>query len=245
MQKSPYGMICPITHACQVLEPKWTIPVLTELWAGSTKFNELRRGIGNISPTLLTRRLKELEAFGLIERIEDPATGAVDYVRTQSAIDLEPALNALAMWAQKHVEAEVALCDLDISGLMWQMRKRIDTDELPKRRVVMQFRFADEGLDYDTYWALSQPGAKVEICTAIPGFDVDLYFETESVSLAAILTGRSSIAREIEAGALYLSGDALLIRTVDRWLKKFPYDPEGGAAQLIRGAKANSRSAAC
>ncbi|WP_137699850.1 winged helix-turn-helix transcriptional regulator [Marimonas lutisalis] len=235
MSNGPYGMICPITHACQVLEPKWTIPILTELWAGSTRFNELRRGIGNISPALLTRRLKELEAFGLVERVEDPATGSVDYIRTQSAIDLEPALNALAMWAQKHVEAETVLCDIDVSGLMWQMRKRIAVEELPRRRIVMQFRFADEGLDYDTYWALIQDGTAVEVCTAIPGYDVDLYVETDSVSLAAVLTGRSTVARECDAGALFLSGDALLIRTIERWLKKFPYEPEGGAAQLMRG----------
>ena len=44
--------------------------------------------------------VKELESHGLIERIEDPATGQVDYIRTQRAIDLEPALNALAEWAQ-------------------------------------------------------------------------------------------------------------------------------------------------
>ena len=81
MSSKPYGLICPITRACDVLEPRWTIPILSELWAGATKFNEVRRGVGNISPALLSKRLKELEERGLIERIEDPATGAVDYVR--------------------------------------------------------------------------------------------------------------------------------------------------------------------
>lgn len=97
MRPRPYGLICPITRACDVLEPRWTIPILSELWAGSTKFNEIRRGVGSISPALLSRRLKELEEFGLIERVEDKAKGTVDYIRTQMAIDLEPALNALAL----------------------------------------------------------------------------------------------------------------------------------------------------
>ena len=70
MSTKPYGLICPITRACDLLEPRWSIPILSELWAGSTKFNELRRGVGSISPALLSRRLKELEQHGLIERIE-------------------------------------------------------------------------------------------------------------------------------------------------------------------------------
>ena len=231
MSTKPYGMICPITKACELLEPRWTIPILTELWAGSTHFNELRRGIGNISPALLSKRLKELEDLGLVDRIEDPATGSVDYIRTQMAIDLEPALNALAMWAQCHIEAEVALCDTSVSPLMWKMRKIILVDELPKRRVVIQFRFSDD-VDYNTYWALIQPGAEVEICTAIPGYDVDLFIETSATSLSAIILARTTVARELDAGRLYLSGDALLRKTMHRWLDVTDYVPKGGPALL-------------
>lgn len=116
MSNKPYGLICPISRACDVLEPRWTIPILAEIWAGSTKFNELRRGVGSISPALLSKRLKELEERGLIERIEDPATGSVDYIRTQMAIELEPVLNGLAVWAQKNIEAEIA-CEVNLSSL--------------------------------------------------------------------------------------------------------------------------------
>ena len=121
MPAKPYGLICPISHACDVLEPRWTIPILTEMWSGATRFNDIRRGIGNISPALLSKRRKELEANDLIERIEDRATGAVDYIRTQRAIDLEPALNALAEWAQCNIRARTALADGDVSNLMWKI----------------------------------------------------------------------------------------------------------------------------
>jgi DNA-binding HxlR family transcriptional regulator len=229
-------MICPITKACEILEPRWTIPILTELWAGSTRFNDLRRGIGSISPALLSKRLRELEVLGLIERIEDTAAGTVDYVRTQRAIDLEPALNALSAWAQCHIEAEIA-CDIDLSSLMWKMRKYILVDELPKRRVVIQFRFSDD-LEYDTYFAIVQPASGVEICTSIPGFDVDLFVETNVKSLSALILARTNIAREIDAGRLFLSGDALLAKTMPRWLHVTENVPEGGAPLLYtEGAK--------
>jgi DNA-binding HxlR family transcriptional regulator len=218
MKRMPYGLICPITHACNVLEPRWTIPILTEMWGGSTRFNDISRGVGNISPTLLSRRLKELVAQGLVERLKDPATGQVDYIRTQRAIDLEPILDALGNWAQCNIEATTALADLDVSTLMWQMRGYIDTEHLPNRQIVIQFRFSDPDLEFNTYWALIRPGAPVEICSSIPGFDIDLFVETNRLSLSSIILSRTTITRELEDGRLFLSGDAILSRTMDRWL---------------------------
>ncbi|MBV7393822.1 winged helix-turn-helix transcriptional regulator [Mameliella sediminis] len=218
MNSKPYGLLCAMTHACEVLEPRWTIPILSEMWGGSTRFNDIRRGVGNISPALLSKRLKELEAQGLIERIEDPASGQVDYLRTERAIALEPALDALAAWAQCNLEARVALSDLDVSNLMWSLRKLIHVDQLPNRQVVIQFRFSDPGLEYDTYWALSRPGFPVEICSTNPGHEVDLFVETDRVSFASILLSRTTIPRELDEGRLFLSGNALLARTMDKWL---------------------------
>lgn len=234
MPQRPYGMICPITRACDILEPRWTIPILVGLWAGATRFNDLRREVGSVSPALLSRRLKELEEMGLVERITDPATGSVDYLRTEAAIALEPALNAIAEWAQCFIEAEVALCTATVSNLMWNMRKQFIMDALPHRRLVMQFRFADPDLEYSTYWAILQPGAEAEaeICTSIPGFDIDLYVETNRVSLHGILLGRATIAGELATGQLYLSGDPVLARTMGQWLKHLDYAQLEGIAML-------------
>lgn len=241
MSSRPYGIICPITRACDLLEPRWTIPILSELWAGATKFNELRRGIGSISPALLSKRLKELEDHGLIERIEDRAAGTIDYVRTQMAIDLEPAMNSLAIWAQKYIEAEIA-CDVNLSSLTWKMRRYIVTDELPNRRVVIQFHFRDDGLDYDTYWMVAEPGEPVQLCSSIPGYDVDLWVETSVPSLSAIILARSTIAREVEGERLFLSGDSLMSRTMHRWLRVTHNLPEGGPRQLsLEARKAHAR----
>lgn len=220
--QQPYGMICPITRACDILEPRWTIPILVSLWAGETRFNDLRRAIGSISPALLSRRLKEMEEYGLVNRIEDRAAGTVNYLRTDLAIALEPVLNGLAQWAQQGLEAEFALCTAKASVLMWKSRRYFNREALPKRRVVMRFHF-NEDVPIDTYWAVICPEAPVEICSSIPGFEVDLYIETTTVSLLGILLGRTTVARELDLGALYLSGDAVLARTMDRWLIRSGY----------------------
>ena len=227
MNVKPYGIVCPVSHACEVLEPRWTLQILSAMWSGATRFTEIRRWLGSISPTLLSKRLKELEAQGLVERIEDRATGKVDYLRTQRAIDLEPALDALAKWAQCNIEAQAALENTDVPSMMWDMHRSINSEELPNRQIVIQFRFSDPGLDHNTYWALIRPGSPNEICVTNPGFDVDLFVETNRVSLSAIILSRTTISREIEEGRLFLSGDARLARTMDRWLyRRTKEDPE-------------------
>lgn len=236
MTRKPFGIICPITHACALLEPRWTIQILSEMWSGSSRFNDIRRGIGNISPGLLSRRLKEMEAKGLIERVEDRATGAVDYVRTAMAVELEPALNALAVWAQRNIEADVAICEPNLSALMWKMRRLVAADALPRRRVVIRFRFRDAHLQYDTYWIVAQPGAGIDMCTANPKLDVDLYVDTSVLAFSALILGRTTIARAQETDALFLSGDALLARTMSRWLPISDYGKVKGIAMLEDGA---------
>lgn len=238
MPRKPFGIICPITHACAFLEPRWTIQILSEMWGGSSRFNDIRRGIGNISPGLLSRRLKEMEAKGLIQRIEDRATGTVDYIRTEMAIGLEPALDALAIWAQRNIDAEVAICAPNLSSLMWKMRRFIISDALPQRRVVIRFHFSDATSDYDRYWLIATPGADIELCTSDPRLEVDLFIETTVLSLSAIFLGRTTVARETASGALFFSGDALLARTFDRWLWVGGYARADGIAMLRRGTDA-------
>mgnify|MGYP006381407429 FL=1 len=68
MAQPGYEQFCPVAMASELLCTRWTMVLLRELVGGSTRFNDLRRGVPKMSPTLLSRRLKELEAAGVIER---------------------------------------------------------------------------------------------------------------------------------------------------------------------------------
>ncbi|PBB22503.1 HxlR family transcriptional regulator [Mesorhizobium sp. WSM4312] len=187
-----------------------------------------------MSSALLSRRLKEMEALGLVERVEDEASGNVAYFRTEKSIKLEPAMNALAEWAQCNIEAEIALADVDVSTLMWFVRRKIDLAELPRRRAVIRFHFRDDPPPKcPHYWFVVEPGADLpELCSLDPRRNVDLYVETGVVSLGAILEGRSSIEREKEKGGLFLSGDPGLARSMDRWLRTLVYAALEGIVPL-------------
>jgi len=223
MTTKPYGLFCPLSMACDILGPRWTLLILNEIWGGATRFNAIRRGVPGMSPSLLSKRLKEMEESGLIERLEDPAKGTVDYVRTPTAIELEPALNMLAEWAYRHVAPEVALDGLNVDYLMWCIRAKVDTTYFRAGRTVIRFHLNDvEGTSAIT-WLIARPGADVELCIKDPKFDVDLYVETTSKALASVWLGYSSLAAEIDHERIFLSGDPLLIKTFDDWLVKCPY----------------------
>ncbi|WP_108836352.1 helix-turn-helix domain-containing protein [Tateyamaria sp. Alg231-49] len=219
MTSKPFGLYCPTSKASEVLMPRWTIQILGELWEGSTRFNEIRRGLPGISPTLLTKRLKEMQENGLLERFEDPATGTIDYIRTEKAVELDPILQSMARWAQRHIEAEIALEERDADVLMWNLRRKIIVDKLPKRRNVLRFNFPDAKPPLSTFWMITKPGEPVEVCVHDPGFDVDLFVETEVPILTGIYLGRLNLERECVDGRFFMSGDSRLTKTVSRWLQ--------------------------
>ena len=230
MVTKPYGLFCPTSKACEVLNPRWTIQILGELWGGSTRFNEIKRGLPGISPTLLANRLREMQDSGLIERVEDLATGKIAYLRTDKAAELDEILQGLARWAQRHIEADVALEDRDADVLMWTLQRRIIVNELPQRRIVVRFNFSDATSPASTYWLISRPNEPIELCASDPGFDVDLFIETAVEVMAGVYLGRRTLEREIEEGRFFRSGEAMLSKTIQRWVKISVYADVDGLA---------------
>ena len=75
--ENTYGQFCTVARGAEVLCERWTPLVVRELLCGSKRFNDLRRGVPRMSPALLSQRLKDLEAAGVIARVasaSNPAT---------------------------------------------------------------------------------------------------------------------------------------------------------------------------
>src|SRR5262245_1915603 len=128
-----YGQFCPVAMAAEVVCSRWTALVLRELMCGSTRFNDIRRGVPRMSPTLLSKRLKELERAGIVE-IRATGSGTVEYHLTESGEDLRSVIMNLGIWGQRWVEAQVTLKNLDPSLLMWDMRRGLNPSPIPPRR---------------------------------------------------------------------------------------------------------------
>ncbi|WP_328880496.1 winged helix-turn-helix transcriptional regulator [Streptomyces sp. NBC_00299] len=93
-----------ITRVFQLLGKRWTGPIVSVLTAGPAYFVALRRAIPGISERMLSDRLTELAAAGLVVRevYEGPPLRVV-YRLTEAGAALEPALTALGLWAQEYL----------------------------------------------------------------------------------------------------------------------------------------------
>src|SRR4029078_6984635 len=65
-EQGSYGQFCPVAMAAEIICSRWTALVMRELLCGTTRFNDLRRGVPRMSPTLLSKRLRELAEAGVI-----------------------------------------------------------------------------------------------------------------------------------------------------------------------------------
>lgn len=219
-----YGQFCPVAMAAEIFCTRWTALLLRELCAGSRRFNELRKGVPRMSPTLLSKRLKELERAGVVERGTD-GDGGVEYRLTTAGRDLQPIVWAMGIWGQRWVESQASLDNLDPTLLMWDMRRNLDPKPLPRDRRVVQFLYPEVPNATGRWWLVLQDG-EADLCGVDPGFDVDLYVVTDLRTMTAIWMGLTTVRREVETGRLELSGDAALRRSMQKWLGLSPFAGE-------------------
>ncbi|HXE23400.1 MAG TPA: helix-turn-helix domain-containing protein [Roseiarcus sp.] len=219
MAESSYGQFCPVAMAAEVLGARWTLVLLRELIAGSTRFNELRRGVPRMSPALLSKRLKELEAAQVVRRVpvqDEP--GTFEYQLTEAGRELKPVIEAIGCWGQRWVDLEASLQNLDPELLMWDMRRNIDPRPMPRKRSVIQIIFNRLPVGRRNWWIVVEPGKEVDLCSVDPGFEVDLYLSTDLRTMTEIWMGYTSIARARDEGKLLVTGSAELERAIGSWL---------------------------
>lgn len=224
MASEGYNQFCPVAKACELLEPRWTLLLLCEMWAGSTRFNEIRRGVPGMSPTLMSKRLREMEERGLVIRTENPSTGDINYTTTHVADELESIVHALGEWAHRNVDAEVTLENLDARLLMWNMRRKIDPTGLPRaRRSVIEFIYPELPRDERSFWLIARPGMPVDLCSIDPGHDVDLFIQADLKAMTSAWMGLSSLDAEIARGTISLTGDMSIAASLENWLVRSSY----------------------
>ena len=96
--KVKYAQFCPVAKATEVLGERWTLLILRELIMGRRRFNDLQRGLGGISPAVLTARLKSFERQGLIIRRRVSGQQMHEYYPTEMCKAFMPALIAIGEW---------------------------------------------------------------------------------------------------------------------------------------------------
>jgi DNA-binding HxlR family transcriptional regulator len=220
MTEKTYPLFCPVAMASDLLEPRWTLLILCEMSSGSKRFNEIQRGVPGMSPGLLSKRLKTMEASGLLRREASRRGAHSEYRLTPIAEELLPIVMALGQWAHRNVDSTVSLRHLDARLLMWKIRQKVNRAALPLDDCVIQFTLRNAPHPDSHYWLVIKPGIEPDLCFTDLGFDIDLFVHCELRALTAAWMGHSCFDAELEAGGIRLIGHVGMARTFTRWLMR-------------------------
>ncbi|MBK5220721.1 MAG: helix-turn-helix transcriptional regulator [Thermoleophilia bacterium] len=233
MQES-YGQFCPVAQAAEVLNERWTLLVVRELLMGSTRFNEIQRGVPRMSSSLLSKRLRELEQAALVTT-EPLAVGRGKvYELTPAGRALGPLVVALGTWSRDWLSREISAEEADPALLMWDLRRSLRLQQLPKDPTVVFFRFRDAEPKKRAWWLVARRSG-AELCFSDPGFPIDLEFDAEARAMAEVWIGRLELGAALRARRVKLAGPDELVRSLPKWigLSAFAY-PDPAAEMAAR-----------
>jgi DNA-binding HxlR family transcriptional regulator len=206
--------------ACETFAERWTPLILRELLAGARRFSEIRRCIPLISRSLLAQRLRELEEAGVVQSQPLARGRGREYRPTRAADEVREVLGRLGEWGQRWGTTQFDPENLDLALLMWNVRRRIDLERLPRRRVVVRFdfrAFPARCRGFRTCWLILKP-RDTHLCLKDPGFDVDLVVTADATAMAQVWTGALTFAQAVRSGGLQVERPRDLVRAFPTWL---------------------------
>ncbi|MEX1032273.1 MAG: helix-turn-helix domain-containing protein [Cellvibrionaceae bacterium] len=223
-----YGQFCPLAKAAELLCERWTMILVRELSAGSQRFNDLRRGLPLMSPTLLSRRLRQLVAAEVVQRVTG-ADGTQAYVLTRAGEELRPMVEFMGTWGHRWVGSPMGEDDFDVGLLMWDIRRGVDLAEFPRERVVLQIQFSDAPENRRDWWLVSEDG-QTDLCMEDPGHEVDLLLKTSVRVLTDVWLRRRTLADAESSRELDVLGSDALRKRLPGWLQGSPLARLGEAS---------------
>jgi DNA-binding HxlR family transcriptional regulator/putative sterol carrier protein len=217
-----YGDGCAIARALDVVGERWALLVVRELLLGPKRYTDLRRGLPNASPNVLSERLRELEAAGVVRRrkLGPPASSRV-YELTAWGLELEEIVMSLGRWAARSPippsDAPIASAD----SIILALRARFDSGAAHGLRARYELQLGEDRFRIDV--------ADGEVKAARgDAHQPDVTIETEPNTLSSVLWGSTSLADAQRSGKMTIEGDKAL---VERFVRLFPIP---GPAATVR-----------
>jgi DNA-binding HxlR family transcriptional regulator len=226
-----YGQFCPIAQGAELLTERWTLLVIREMLIGSTRFNEIQRGVPRMSSSLLSKRLRELERSELLTRKPLKGERGNSYHLTPAGEALGPLVISLGTWSRDWLSREITVEEADPALLMWDLRRSLRLDRLPQDQLVVFFRFRDAEEGKRAWWLVAEE-ANADLCFTDPGFAIDLQVDAETLPMAEVWVGKRELGAAMRSDAVRVTGPEHLVRSLPDWigLSNFAYpDP---AAEL-------------
>lgn len=219
-KRQRYSQFCPISRAAELLTTRWTPLVVRELYFGSTRFADLRRGLPRMSSALLSQRLKELEHSGIIVRQRAEHGAGYNHELTEAGRALFPVLESMGRWAQEYSRDDLTVDEnLDPDLLMWNIRRRANGRSVSAdQRFIVAFQFSGVPTNRSRFWLIFKD-SEVDLCLRDPGFDVALVVTVHIKLMTRVWLGHTPLDKAIQSRQLTLEGDRQHVDTFRRWFR--------------------------
>ena len=224
-----YGQFCPLAQATQLLCERWTLLVVRELIAGSTRFSELQKGVPLMSPALLSTRLKQLVHAGVVKQCGQK--GNQTYQLTASGLELRPIVELLGAWGHRWARSSLNEDDLDAGLLMWDMRRSIDPAAFPDHRVVVQFEYPDAPSGARDWWLVAEDG-EIDLCHNDNGYEIDIMIKCSLKTMTEVWICELAFSDAVKQGDIDVLGNPKLVNKLQDWLRSSPLSKLGTLEKL-------------
>lgn len=222
MDEGGYSQFCPVAKGAEIVATRWTPLVLRELMCGEMSFNDIHRGVPRMSRALLADRLRQLQSDGIVAKV--PREGDADkghlWKLTDAGEALREVIEVLGRWGLVYGRQRVTDDDYDSAVLMWALRRRVDRDALPARRVVVRFDLSGVPrcrTGVRLHWLVLERRL-VDICLKDPGYPVDCIVSGGISTLVDVYLGHMSWRQATQRG-LMVDGSRDVTDHLDRWLR--------------------------
>jgi len=216
-----------VARSAEVLGDRWTLLIAREMLHGVSRFNELERCLPGISTSVLSQRLRHLQAVGLVVREEEDPHRSAEYHLTAAGRDLRPVLQALGDWGATWAFGDPDVAELDPDLVVRWISRHLARDMLPPHRVVVEFDVLGRANRW--YWLVIETD-DVSICLHDPGFPTDVTITADVETLYRVYLGQLSMGQAQRAGRMELSGEPGVVRDAPGWFAWSTFAP------AIRGA---------
>jgi DNA-binding HxlR family transcriptional regulator/putative sterol carrier protein len=215
-----YGDGCAIAQALDLVGERWALLVVRELLLGPKRYTDLRRGLPNASPNVLSQRLGELEGAGVIQRRKlPPPAGARVYELTDWGRELEDTVMSLGRWAARSPTPPTPAPIRSADSVILALRARFDPRAANGLRAGYQLRLGEDRFQ------LEVADGKLEVARG-DAHHADATIDADTDTIAAVLWGGRSLADAERSETMTIEGDKA---AVERFIHLFPM-PEPDAA---------------
>ena len=221
-----YGQYCPIAKALDVVGERWTLLLVRELMKGPARFVELRRSFPRLTPTVLTQRLRDMEATGLVEKRQE-LDGLVRYALTPKGHELDVVLVALGSWGARHSLGPPSPDDDLVPEIFFRsVPARIDPSRLGRDTLTVWVVLS--GAEGGT-WTIRIDRGGASVLTGENGRP-DLVFRAATADWMEVHVGRKSLKGALADGSVDVTGDAELAVRFAAMIKPQPWQDSDGAS---------------